>query len=198
MGNNIKLLVGLGNPGPEYEKTRHNAGFWLVDDFCRRHGVNLALDNKSKALVGRYQQGAHDLRIVLPQNYMNRSGYAVAQIANFYKYSADQILVAYDELDLPPGTAKFKQGGGAGGHNGIKDIIAQTGSKDFLRLRIGIGHPGHRSKVTGFVLGKAPATEQRLIDDCIDEASRSIDTLLDDGWGSALQRLHSYRPQQKG
>lgn len=198
MGTSIKLLVGLGNPGPEYEKTRHNAGFWLVEDFCRRHGVNLAADSKSKALVGRYQQGAHDVRIVLPQNYMNRSGFSVAQIANFYKIPADQILVAYDELDLPPGIAKFKQGGGAGGHNGIKDIIAQIGTQDFLRLRLGIGHPGHKSKVTGFVLGKAPSAEQQLIDDCIDEASRSIDTLLDEGWGPALQRLHSYRPQQKG
>jgi len=198
MGTSIKLLVGLGNPGPEYEKTRHNAGFWLVEDFCRRHGVTLSADTKSKALIGRYQQGAHDVRIVLPQNYMNRSGFSVAHIANFYKIPPESILVAYDELDLPPGIAKFKKVGGAGGHNGIKDIIAQIGSQDFLRLRIGIGHPGHKSKVTGFVLGKAPATEQRLIDDCIDEASRSIDTLMEQGWTDALQRLHSYRPQQKG
>ncbi|AVJ55581.1 aminoacyl-tRNA hydrolase [Idiomarina sp. OT37-5b] len=198
MGTSIKLLVGLGNPGPEYEKTRHNAGFWLVEAFCRRHGISLSPDNKSKAWVGRYQQGAHDLRIVLPQTFMNRSGFSVAHIANFYKIPADAILVAYDELDLPPGVAKFKKGGGAGGHNGIKDIIAQIGSADFMRLRIGIGHPGHKSQVTGFVLGKAPATEQRLIDDCIDEASRSIDTLMEQGWTEALQRLHSYRPQQKG
>ncbi len=129
---------------------------------------------------------------------MNRSGFSVAHIANFYKIPPESILVAYDELDLPPGIAKFKKGGGAGGHNGIKDIIAQIGSQDFLRLRIGIGHPGHKSKVTGFVLGKAPATEQRLIDACIDEASRSIDTLMEQGWTDALQRLHSYRPQQKG
>ncbi|MGM0524883.1 MAG: aminoacyl-tRNA hydrolase [Pseudomonadota bacterium] len=198
METSIKLLVGLGNPGPEYEKTRHNAGFWLVEDFCRRHGVSLSPDSKSKALIGRYQSGAQDVRIVLPQGFMNRSGFSVASIANFYKIPAEQILVAYDELDLPPGSAKFKKGGGAGGHNGIKDIIAQTGQQDFLRLRIGIGHPGHKSKVTGFVLGKAPSAEQQLIDDCIDEASRSIDTLLVDGWGPALLRLHSYRPQQKG
>ncbi|MGM0482115.1 MAG: aminoacyl-tRNA hydrolase [Pseudomonadota bacterium] len=194
----IKLLVGLGNPGSEYQKTRHNAGFWLVEDFCRRHGVTLAPDNKSKALLGRYQSANQDLRILLPQAFMNRSGFSVASIANFYKIPASQILVAYDELDLAPGVAKFKTGGGAGGHNGIKDIIAQIGQQDFLRLRIGIGHPGHKSRVTGFVLGKAPAAEQQLIDDCIDEASRSIDTLLTEGWGPALQRLHSYRPQQKG
>ncbi|WP_404402376.1 aminoacyl-tRNA hydrolase [Idiomarina seosinensis] len=194
----IKLLVGLGNPGPEYQKTRHNAGFWLVEDFCHRHGISLAPDSKSKALIGRHQTASRDLRIVLPQVFMNRSGFSVASIANFYKIPANQILVAYDELDLPPGVAKFKAGGGAGGHNGIKDIIAQIGQQDFLRLRIGIGHPGDKSRVTGFVLGKAPAAEQQLIDDCIDEASRSIDTLLTEGWGPALQRLHSYRPQQKG
>ncbi|HAD48066.1 MAG TPA: aminoacyl-tRNA hydrolase [Idiomarina sp.] len=198
MGTSIKQLVGLGNPGPEYEKTRHNAGFWLVEDFCRRHGITLSADTKSKALIGRYQRGADDMRIVLPQNFMNRSGFSVAHIANFYKIPADEILVAYDELDLPPGVAKYKKSGGAGGHNGIKDIIAQIGSQDFMRLRIGIGHPGHKSKVTGFVLGKAPAAEQQLIDDCIDEASRSIDTLMEQGWTEALQRLHSYRPQQKG
>ncbi|MFV1466894.1 MAG: aminoacyl-tRNA hydrolase [Pseudomonadota bacterium] len=198
MGTEVKLLVGLGNPGPEYERTRHNAGFWLVEDFCRRHAITLSPDTKSKALIGRWQQGAHDLRIVLPQNFMNRSGFSVAALANFYKIPASEILVAYDELDLPPGIAKFKKGGGAGGHNGIKDIIAQTGSQDFMRLRIGIGHPGDKTKVTGFVLGKASANEQRLIDDCIDEASRSIDTLMVDGWGPALQRLHSYRPEQKG
>ena len=127
MGTRIKLLVGLGNPGPEYEKTRHNAGFWLVEDFCRRHGITLSADTKSKALIGRYQRGADDMRIVLPQNFMNRSGFSVAHIANFYKIPADEILVAYDELDLPPGVAKYKKSGGAGGHNGIKDIIAQIG-----------------------------------------------------------------------
>mgnify|MGYP003673971682 CR=1 FL=1 len=174
MGTEVKLLVGLGNPGPEYERTRHNAGFWLVEDFCRRHAITLSPDTKSKALIGRWQQGAHDLRIVLPQNFMNRSGFSVAALANFYKIPASQILVAYDELDLPPGVAKFKKGGGAGGHNGIKDIIAQTGSQDFMRLRIGIGHPGDKTKVTGFVLGKASANEQRLPDPRLDKLAAIV------------------------
>ena len=193
MGTDVKLLVGLGNPGPEYEKTRHNAGFWLVEAYCRRHGVTLTADTKTKALIGRHQTATRDLRIVLPQTFMNKSGFSIAAMARFYKIAPEQILVAYDELDLDPGVAKFKRGGGAGGHNGIKDTIAQLGTQDFMRLRIGIGHPGHRSQVTGFVLGKPPASERVLLDECIDEASRAIDILIDEGWGPALQQLHSFR-----
>lgn len=129
MGTEVKLLVGLGNPGPEYERTRHNAGFWLVDDFCRRHAITLSPDAKSKALIGRWQQGAHDLRIVLPQNFMNRSGFSVAALANFYKIPANEILVAYDELDLPPGVAKFKKGEVPAGITELKTLLLRQAAR---------------------------------------------------------------------
>jgi len=188
-----RLIVGLGNPGPDYAQTRHNAGAWLVEAMAARYQVTLSPETKFYGLTARIQQGAKDVRLLIPTTFMNNSGKAVAALANFYKIAPAEILVAYDELDLPPGTAKFKLGGGAGGHNGIKDMISCLGSPDFMRLRIGIGHPGHKSKVTGFVLGKAPQAEQKLLDDTVDEACRSIDILMDDGLTAAQQRLHSFK-----
>ncbi len=193
----IRLLVGLGNPGPEYSQTRHNAGFWLVEQFARMHGQILQPEPKFFGHTARIQKGALDLRILQPMQFMNRSGQAVAALANFYKISPEEILVAYDELDLPPGTAKFKTGGGTGGHNGIKDMVARLGSQNFHRLRIGIGHPGDRSKVTGWVLGKAPASDQVLMDDTITEACRSIDILLQQDLRAAQQHLHSFKAQRE-
>lgn len=191
----IRLLVGLGNPGPEYSQTRHNAGFWLVEQFARGHGHSLQPDSKFFGYTARIQIGSTDLRILQPMQFMNRSGTAVAALANFFKIAPEEILVAYDELDLPPGVAKFKTGGGTGGHNGIKDIVARLGQQDFHRLRIGIGHPGDKSKVTGWVLGKAPAHEQQLIDASITEACRSIDILLREDMRAAQQHLHSFKAQ---
>ncbi len=193
----IRLLVGLGNPGPEYSQTRHNAGFWLVEQFARQHGQTLQPEAKFFGHTARIQQGSLDLRLLLPMNFMNRSGQSVAAMANFYKITPEQILVAYDELDLPPGTAKLKTGGGTGGHNGIKDIVAQLGSPDFHRLRIGIGHPGHKSRVTGYVLGKAPLAEQQLMDDTITQACHSIKILLEQGMIAAQQHLHSFKAQRE-
>ena len=192
----LRLLVGLGNPGPEYLQTRHNAGFWLVDAFAQRHGLELQPETKFFGTTTRLQKGAWDLRMLQPMTFMNRSGKAVAALANFYKIKPEEILVAYDELDLPPGVAKFKTGGGSGGHNGIKDITAAIGSPDFHRLRIGIGHPGHKSKVTGYVLGKAPAQDQQLMDDTIAQACQSIEVLLDQGLVAAQQQLHSFKAQR--
>ena len=192
----IRLLVGLGNPGPEYLQTRHNAGFWLVDTFAQRHGLSLQPETKFFGTTARLQKGAWDLRMLQPMTFMNRSGKAVGALANFYKIQPEEILVAYDELDLTPGVEKFKTGGGSGGHNGIKDITAALGSPDFHRLRIGIGHPGHKSKVTGYVLGKAPATEQQLMDDTIAQACQSIEVLLDQGLLAAQQQLHSFKAQR--
>jgi PTH1 family peptidyl-tRNA hydrolase len=192
----IRLLVGLGNPGPEYSQTRHNAGFWLVDQYARQHQVSLQSEPKFFGHTARIQRGSSDLRLLQPMTFMNRSGQAVAAVANFYKISPSEILVAYDELDLPPGVAKFKTGGGAGGHNGMKDMIAQLGSDQFHRLRIGIGHPGDKARVTGFVLGKAPASEQQLLEQSIDQACRGIDLLLDQGMLAAQQYLHSFKAQR--
>lgn len=192
----IRLLVGLGNPGPEYSQTRHNAGFWLTDQYARQHQVSLQADPKFFGTTARIQRGSNDLRLLQPMTFMNRSGQAVAALANFYKISPSEILVAYDELDLAPGVAKFKTGGGAGGHNGIKDIIAQLGTEQFHRLRIGIGHPGDKARVTGFVLGKASASEQQLLDQSIDQACRGIDLLVDQGMLAAQQFLHSFKAQR--
>jgi|SRR5690554_941967 len=193
----IRLLVGLGNPGPEYSQTRHNAGFWLVEQYARTHGQTLQPDTKFFGNTARIQKGTMDLRILQPMQFMNRSGNAVATVANFYKIEPHEILVAYDELDLPPGVAKFKTSGGSGGHNGIKDITARLGTPDFHRLRIGIGHPGDKSKVTGWVLGKAPQADQVLMDDTITEACRSIDILLAQDMRAAQQHLHSFKAQRE-
>lgn len=193
----IRLLVGLGNPGPEYSQTRHNAGFWLVEQYARMYGQTLQPETKFFGNTARIQKGAMDLRVLQPMQFMNRSGNAVATVANFYKIQPNEILVAYDELDLPPGVAKFKTGGGSGGHNGIKDITARLGTPDFHRLRIGIGHPGDKSKVTGWVLGKAPQADQTLMDDTITEACRSIDILLQQDMRAAQQHLHSFKAQRE-
>ncbi len=191
----VRLLVGLGNPGPEYAATRHNAGAMLVEQFARQHGVSLSPESKFFGLTARVQLGGQDLRLLIPTTFMNRSGQAVLAMAGFYRIGLDELLIAHDELDLPVGSARFKQGGGHGGHNGLKDISSKFGnSNDYLRLRLGIGHPGDKSKVTGFVLGRAPLAEQQLIDDGISAAIKALPLLLKDGPTAAMQQLHSYRP----
>jgi len=193
---NLKLIVGLANPGPEYQHTRHNAGAWLVEALARRFHISLTPDLKFFGSTARLPAPNSDTRLLIPSTYMNRSGKAVGALANFYKLTADEILVVHDELDLPPGVAKYKTGGGHGGHNGLKDIIAALGNdNNFHRLRIGIGHPGHKDKVTGYVLGKAPLSEQLLMDSIIDEATRSIEMVLRDGYPAAKQYLHSIKAE---
>ncbi|TLS80444.1 aminoacyl-tRNA hydrolase [Photobacterium damselae] len=196
MSNNIRLLVGLANPGQEYAKTRHNAGAWVVEELARVHNVTLREDAKYFGLTGRITTNDQDLRLLIPTTFMNLSGKSVAALAKFFQIQPEEILVAHDELDLPPGVAKFKKGGGHGGHNGLRDIISKMGNnKDFYRLRIGIGHPGDKNKVAGFVLGKAPAKEQELIDAAVDEAVRCMDILLKDGLSKAQNRLHSFKAE---
>lgn len=196
MSNNIRLLVGLANPGAEYAKTRHNAGAWVVEELARAHQITLREESKYFGQTGRIQANGHDLRLLIPSTYMNLSGKSVSALANFYQIKPEEILVAHDELDLPPGVAKFKKGGGHGGHNGLRDIISKMGNnKDFYRLRIGIGHPGDKNKVSGFVLGKAPAKEQENIDAAVDEAVRCMDILLKDGLNKAQNRLHSFKAE---
>lgn len=192
----IKLIAGLGNPGPEYTRTRHNAGVWFVEELARRNNITLRPEKKYSGLYGKGIIGNDVVHLLIPTTFMNRSGQAVAPLANFFRIDVDSILVAHDEMDMLPGTVKIKQGGGHGGHNGLKDIIARmANNKNFYRLRIGIGHPGHRDKVTGHVLGKAPATEQALIDEAVDEASRCFDVWQKDGLTKAQQRLHAFKAQ---
>lgn len=190
----IKLIVGLANPGAEYAQTRHNAGAWYVDLLAERHNQPLKEETKFFGYTARINMGGNDIRLLVPTTFMNLSGKSVAAIANFYRINPDEILVAHDELDLSPGVAKMKLGGSNGGHNGLKDIQSKfANNPNFYRLRIGIGHPGDKNKVVGFVLGKPPLSEQKLIDDAIDEAVRCTDILLADGMDKAINRLHGFK-----
>ena len=186
----IKLIVGLGNPGPQYEATRHNAGFWWVDKVCTETGSKLNLEAKFFGHVGKLT-GVSEVWLLKPTTFMNVSGRAVGAIAKFYKISPEQVLVIHDELDLPPGTAKLKKGGGHGGHNGLKDIAAQLGTPDFWRLRIGIGHPGDKSQVANFVLHAPTRDEQTLIQQNIDQSTPLLPLLLQGKFEEAMLKLHT-------
>lgn len=193
--SDIQLIVGLGNPGPEYQHTRHNAGAMFVEAFAKLHNCPLKLDNKFFGFTGRTTIAGQDLRLLIPTTYMNKSGQAVSAMANFYRIGLANMLVAFDELDLPPGIAKFKIGGSSS-QNGIRDIVSSMANqKDFLRLRIGIGHPGDKNKVTGHVLGKASQNEQIQIEAAIDEAMRCTEILLKDDLKKAMNRLHSFKAE---
>ncbi|MFV3303665.1 aminoacyl-tRNA hydrolase [Pseudomonas sp. NY15181] len=190
----VQLIVGLGNPGPEYDQTRHNAGALFVERLADAQRANLSLDKKYFGRVGKFNHKGRDVRLLIPTTYMNRSGQAVAALAGFFRIPVEAILVAHDELDMPPGVAKLKKGGGHGGHNGLRDIIAQLGNQNgFHRLRLGIGHPGHSSLVSGFVLGRAPRAEQELLDTSIDSALGVLPEMLDGDWTRAMQKLHSQK-----
>jgi peptidyl-tRNA hydrolase, PTH1 family len=191
--SDIQLIVGLGNPGPEYQHTRHNAGASFVAAFAKAHNCSLKLENKFFGYTGRINFAGQDIRLLIPTTYMNKSGQAVAAMMTFYRIATANLLVAFDELDLPPGIAKYKIGGSSS-QNGIRDIVSSlANNKDFLRLRIGIGHPGDKNKVTGHVLGKAPLGEQIQIDAAIDEAIRCTEILLKDDLKAAMNRLHSFK-----
>jgi peptidyl-tRNA hydrolase, PTH1 family len=189
-GEPLKLIVGLGNPGTEYARTRHNAGFRFVDELAERHGAIFRSEPRHSAEVARARIGAQDLRLLKPMSYMNHSGDPVRSVATFYKVPVEEILVAYDELDFPAGVVRLRQGGGAAGHNGLRDVIAQMGD-GFWRLRIGIGHPGDRSQVLDYVLGRPSAEEARLIREAALAAADIVPALLDEGAQIAMNRLHS-------
>ncbi len=189
----IKLIAGLGNPGSEYRGTRHNAGADFVAALASQCGCSLVVESRFYGLTGRLTLSGHDLRLLIPNTFMNRSGMAVAAMAGFFKIAPEQILIAHDELDVPAGCARFKQGGGHGGHNGLRDIIPALGNnQDFHRLRIGIGHPGHASRVTGYVLGAPSQADREHIDACINEAIAALPLLLDGDSTKAMTRLHSF------
>jgi len=190
----IQIVVGLGNPGPEYTKTRHNAGVWFVEELASRYNISLRPEKKYSGLYGKGLIGNEVVHLLIPTTFMNRSGQSVAPLANFFRIPVENILVAHDELDMEPGVCKIKKGGGHGGHNGLRDIIScMANNKEFYRLRIGIGHPGHRDRVTGHVLGKAPAIDQDKMEQAIDEASRCIDIWQKDDLKKAQNRLHSFK-----
>lgn len=193
----IQLIVGLGNPGRDYEATRHNAGFWVVEELARRHGGTFRMESRFRAELARIRIAGRELWLVKPQDYMNNSGRVTAAVASFYKLDAKSLLVAHDELDLPPGELRLKLGGGAGGHNGLKDLIAHLGA-DYWRLRIGVGHPGVRDLVTPYLLGRLGASERAPIDQCIPAAADIIPVLLEQGPEKAMQQLHTTAGKARG
>lgn len=185
------LIAGLGNPGPQYEHTRHNVGFWWLDQLAHDHAVSFSAESKFHGQLARCQIGQDTLFLLKPLVFMNRSGQSVAALAQFYKIPPEHILVIHDELDLPVGTAKLKKSGGHGGHNGLRDIISRLGSKDFLRCRLGIDHPGHSSLVSNYVLNKPSQTDRQQIMDAIDNALRVLPDVVSGDLEKAMHWLHS-------
>lgn len=189
-GQSLKLIVGLGNPGPEYARTRHNAGYWYVDELARGAGSAWRREARHQCELTRVTVADCELWLIKPTTYMNHSGAAVQSVAAFYRIPPAEVLVVHDEIDLPPGVARLKEGGGHGGHNGVRDVIAQLGA-DFWRLRIGVGHPGSKDQVIDAVLDRATPAEQQLIDAALTRAQEALPELLRAGAQQAMHRLHT-------
>lgn len=189
----VSAIVGLGNPGPKYAGTRHNAGAWLVEALAREIGQPLREERKFLGLHCKAHWQGQDLHLLVPTTYMNRSGQSAKALADFFKIPPEQILIVHDELDLPPGAARFKHGGGHGGHNGLRDLVRHLGTKDFPRLRVGIGHPGDSNQVVNYVLSNAGKRELTAIADAIDEAGRCLPDAISGDWAKAMNRLHSFQ-----
>jgi PTH1 family peptidyl-tRNA hydrolase len=187
----ISLVVGLGNPGSRYESTRHNVGYWLVEQLATRNNACFRVEGKFHGLLARLHLAGQDLRLLKPATYMNRSGQSVAAVMRYFDIPPDRVLVAHDELDLPVGSVRLKRGGGHAGHNGLRDIIQVLGSRDFWRLRIGIGHPGDRGEVVGYVLNRAPREDEEQVLDALDSAERSLPDLLRGEFQKVMNRLHA-------
>ncbi|HLS80476.1 MAG TPA: aminoacyl-tRNA hydrolase [Steroidobacter sp.] len=191
-GTPLKIIVGLGNPGPEHLLTRHNAGFWFVDALAQHLGARFRSHAKFHGEFCRVQLGDADLTLLKPMTYMNRSGLAVRALSDYLKTSPQEVLVAHDELDLPVGEARFKLGGGHGGHNGLRDVITYVGP-DFWRLRLGVGHPGDRSEVIDYVLRRAPREEEEAIMEAVRKALDALPVFLNEGAERAMNGLHTRR-----
>jgi PTH1 family peptidyl-tRNA hydrolase len=189
----LKLIVGLGNPGPEYARTRHNAGFWFVEELARRTGGTFRSDSRHQGELSKVQIAGTDVWLLKPMTFMNRSGGPTQSVASFYKIPVESVLVAYDDLDFPAGSIKLRQGGGAGGHNGIRDTLTQVGD-NFWRLRIGIGHPGDRSAVLNYVLGRPSPEDTRLIEEAVSAGLDVVPVLISDGGQKATHKLHNRTP----
>jgi len=186
----LSIIAGLGNPDDKYERTLHNAGFWFVEALARKYGGQFRYEKKFDAEYCRINLHGDDVWLVKPQSYMNMSGGPVRQMLDYYRLKTEQLLVAHDEIDLPPGTVRLKQGGGHGGHNGIRDVIRHCGA-DFMRLRLGVGHPGEKSKVTGYVLKRGSEDVEAAVEQSIDEAVAVMPVLVDDGLNAAMKKLHT-------
>jgi PTH1 family peptidyl-tRNA hydrolase len=187
----IKLIVGLGNPGQGYADTRHNAGFWFVDLLARQHGATFKNASRYLGQTCRFNLQGQECRLLKPTTYMNRSGQSVSSLANYYRISPPEILVAHDELDLPAGSVRLKSGGGHAGHNGLRDIINATGSRDFQRLRIGIDHPNDRRAVVDYVLSRPSKADRQAIDTALEAAADCLADILAGNLQKAMHRLHT-------
>jgi len=192
----LRLIVGLGNPGPDYAETRHNAGFWFCERLARELGTSFSRESRYHGLVAKCRLAGADIFLLMPQTFMNRSGQAVQALAHFYRIAPAEMLVVHDELDIPPGQLRLKFGGGLGGHNGLKDITSHLGTQDYWRLRIGIGHPGDRNEVVNFVLKPPRKEESGEIDAAIDRALLAWPQLARSEFNAAMQKINA-KPVQK-
>lgn len=190
MASNIRVIAGLGNPGARYQDTRHNAGFWFVDRVAALHGVEFRSVPRLFGEVAELRLGPVLVRLLKPSTFMNESGRSVGALARYYAVPAASVLVAHDEIDLPAGTVRLKRGGGHGGHNGLRDVIAQLGGPEFARLRIGVGHPGHKDQVIGYVLSRPGAQERTQIDEALARAAQRFDDIVLEGLEQAMNELH--------
>lgn len=188
----IKLIVGLGNPSKEYEQTRHNAGFWFIDELAWQWKAALKEDKKYFGEVARVRYADEEVWLLKPNTFMNLSGKAVGALAQFYKIKPEEILVVHDELDIPTGRIRLKRGGGNGGHNGLKDIQAKLGTADFYRLRLGIDHPGDRTLVSAYVLNKPSAEDKQKVEGAIAQSLQGLSLIMEGKWEEATRLLHSY------
>jgi PTH1 family peptidyl-tRNA hydrolase len=189
----IRLIVGLGNPGPEYRDTRHNAGFWMLDLLIRQHGGRLLYEAKFQGMLGRLLVAGCDLRLLQPLTFMNRSGQAVAAVVRYFDIAPAQLLVVHDELDLLPGEVRLKQGGGHAGHNGLRDIMSALGSQAFWRLRVGIDHPAERSRVVDYVLSRPDRDQAQAMEDALERVSDSLPDIVTGRFAQVMNRLHGRR-----
>ena len=190
MNSHTSIIAGLGNPEERYARTLHNAGFWVVDEIARRNNIAFKYEKRFDAEIAKVSVSGDELWLVKPQNYMNLSGGPIRAMLDYYRLPIEQLLVAHDEIDLPPGIVRLKKGGGHGGHNGLRDLIQHCG-KDFMRLRIGVGHPGHKDQVTGYVLKKASSEVESAMLRNVDEAADVMALLAEDGLNAAMKKLHT-------
>lgn len=190
MSDKLSVIAGLGNPGDRYADTLHNAGFWCVDELARRHGASFSYEKRFDAEVCKIVLHGRDVWLVKPQSYMNESGRPVRALLDYYQKPVDELLVVHDEIDLPPGRLRLKKGGGHGGHNGLRDLIRHCGA-DFKRLRFGVGHPGEKDKVTGYVLKKAGSDLRPVLERSVDDAADIVSVLADRGLNEAMKELHT-------
>ncbi|HEX4976192.1 MAG TPA: aminoacyl-tRNA hydrolase [Pseudomonadales bacterium] len=186
----IKLIVGLGNPGPEYEQTRHNAGAWLLKRLFQQQGLTPSFEKKFHGSSAKTRIAGQDLFCLLPTTYMNLSGQSVSTVCQFYKIQPEEILIAHDELDIDAGKARLKLGGGHGGHNGLRNIITELSSSNFYRLRLGIGHPGSKEQVVNYVLGKPSADDRQRIDSAIDDCLKYMEQIIKGEISAVMNALH--------